>query len=430
MALPPPPDGLDLGESRVYEITSALAASWSLAVIAVSLRFLARHLKQNKLWWEDWVIVIQLGLPVANMFANIVKQVVPNGTGKHIWVGPPVATKAWAIGLFVSEVAYTLTLGTVKFSTLLFYWRIFSARKSIKIPIWVLFSIVLSWCIAVLLVTIFQCVPTHAFWDRYDPVNPMSPTQFYCGVNINMFFNGNSIPNIITDAFIVMLPIPYVLSLQMQRPQKFALVGVFLLGTFVTVISIVRLHLILAVDLKSPDITWNFCDAIIWTNVEANTAIVCACLPSLKPLLSFVINGTLDSSVGKGDGSGNSGGSYMLSDGARYNARRGSRHIKDKGDGPDHGQLYVGSAVTGHTTVQGSCPNHGNSYLGSKAASQVAVKGSRSGNEQDDERPITRLSEQESNSSIEEARYKHDAGGKPVILISKDFEVKSISRNP
>lgn len=37
----------------------------------------------------------------------------------------------------------------------------------------------------------------------------------------------------------------------------------------------IRLKFILGVDLDSPDITWNFNNAIIWTNVEGNTAIIC-----------------------------------------------------------------------------------------------------------------------------------------------------------
>ncbi|KAK2036964.1 hypothetical protein LZ31DRAFT_482399, partial [Colletotrichum somersetense] len=228
---------------------------------------------------------------------------IPNGTCKHVWVGPPEAVRAWALGLFISEVSYAIVITTIKCSTLMFYWRNFGTRKSIRIIIWALSGVVTAWCIAVLLVTIFQCIPTHAFWDRFDPLNPMSPTDFYCGVDSNMFFNGNSIPNIITDAFVVTMPIPYVLSLEMSKPQKFALIGVFMLGTFVTVISMVRFHAILSADLKSPDITWNNCSSIVWTNVEANIAIVCACLPSLKPLISLAVNGTMKSSNARGDGS-------------------------------------------------------------------------------------------------------------------------------
>ncbi|KAK1569460.1 uncharacterized protein LY79DRAFT_653959 [Colletotrichum navitas] len=424
MALPPPPEGLDLGESRVHEVTSILVATWTLSFIAVSLRFFARRLRQTQIWPEDWIIVVSLLAAGVHVFITI-GLMIPNGTGKHVWVGPPVATKAWALGLFISEIAYTITLTTIKSSILMFYWRIFGARPSIRILIWILFGVVMSWCIAVLLVSIFQCIPTHAFWERYDPVSPMSPTEFYCGVNVNMFFNGNSIPNIITDAFVVMLPIPYVLALQMSRPQKLALLGVFLLGTFVTIISIVRLQTILSVDLKSPDITWNFCSTIIWTNVEANIAIVCACLPSLKPLLSLMIDGTLKSSNTKED---ESCGSYALSNGARFGARSGSSHLGSigdihitvKGNCPNHGNASLSPAVSSRTT------NYGSTSLGSKVVNHLTVKGSCPGNGQDDERPFTRLSEGRSNSSLEETGYNHGAEGKPAILVSQDFEVKSI----
>lgn len=76
-------------------------------------------------------------------------KVLPHGTGKHVWTGPPDAVYAWSLGLFVSEVAYTLTLATVKWSTLALYWRIFSANRGIRIPIWVLTGVVGAWAIAV-----------------------------------------------------------------------------------------------------------------------------------------------------------------------------------------------------------------------------------------------------------------------------------------
>lgn len=79
-------------------------------------------------------------------------------------------------------------------------------------------------------VTIFQCSPPRAFWERFDPMNPMPPDQFHCGVDNNKFFNGIAIPNIITDGFIVMLPLPYVWKLQLPKPQKFAVALIFALG--------------------------------------------------------------------------------------------------------------------------------------------------------------------------------------------------------
>ena len=45
-----------------------------------------------------------------------------------------------------------------------------------------------------------------------------------------MFFNGNSIPNIITDALLLVLPIPFVWQLQLPRAQKVALTSIFIVG--------------------------------------------------------------------------------------------------------------------------------------------------------------------------------------------------------
>lgn len=77
-----------------------------------------------------------------------------------------------------------------------------------------------------MLVTIFQCQPVNAFWMRYD----LTTDKFRCPVNVNQFFDGNSIPNIITDAAILVLPLPYVWRLQLPRAQKLALSSVFALG--------------------------------------------------------------------------------------------------------------------------------------------------------------------------------------------------------
>ncbi|KAK7976654.1 hypothetical protein PG989_015117 [Apiospora arundinis] len=255
----------------------------------------SRRLNCNPIWAEDWLAIVGWMAQGVHCLVSVL-YMVPNGTGRHVWAAPPIAVKAWAIGLFISEICYTITIASIKWSTLCFYWRIFNTRTSIRIPIWTLASIVGMWATAVILVTILQCIPIQAFWQRYDPFNPMSPDEFFCGVQLNPFFNGNSIPNIITDGLIVLLPLPYVWQLQLRRPQRIAVAGIFALGAFVTTVSIIRLRLITAVDLLSADITWNFNDTIIWTNIETNTAIICACLPALKPLLNLALKGTLKSS--------------------------------------------------------------------------------------------------------------------------------------
>lgn len=47
MALPPPPPGLDLSESRTTEINGTLIGMFSLATVTISLRMFSRRLKGN-----------------------------------------------------------------------------------------------------------------------------------------------------------------------------------------------------------------------------------------------------------------------------------------------------------------------------------------------------------------------------------------------
>lgn len=83
-----------------------------------------------------------------------------------------------------------------------------------------------QWLISQLLVTIFQCLPVNAVWDRFKDPSLMSA----CTVNLNQFFNGNSIPNIVTDAMIIVLPMPFIWQLHLPKSQKIALTNVFILG--------------------------------------------------------------------------------------------------------------------------------------------------------------------------------------------------------
>lgn len=97
--------------------------------------------------------------------------VVQHGLGKHIWAGPPDAGVVWAQGLFISELTYTGTICSIKFSLLCFYWRIFKQSR-IRIPIYVLAAVVSCWGIAVVgaahctgypIGSDFRVVPNHRF---------------------------------------------------------------------------------------------------------------------------------------------------------------------------------------------------------------------------------------------------------------------------
>ncbi|OAA36444.1 integral membrane protein [Metarhizium rileyi] len=280
----PPPPGIDLTQDKGPLIIAVSVTTWVLALTMVLCRILGRRMRGLRLWLDDWFIIA--ALPPSSGHVLAIAAYVRRGLGKHVWSAKPDGVYAWALGLFVAEICYTLTLVAVKLSILSFYWRSFSVRDSVKLPIFMLAFIVCIWGIAVLLVTSLQCMPTRAVWERFDPVSPTSPYDYSCPVDPSKFFYGNAVPTIVTDFVMLALPVPYIWRLQLPHMQKFGLACVFLVGVFVTIISIVRLYYLLLLDLNDPDITWNFVPVGVWSIVEGNIAVVCACLPFLKPAMN------------------------------------------------------------------------------------------------------------------------------------------------
>ncbi|KAF6238430.1 hypothetical protein HO173_003397 [Letharia columbiana] len=141
----------------------------------------------------------------------------------------------------------------------------------------------MCWGIAVLFITIFQCSPINSFWEwdySSGPV-PLKCNGEDPGFPIPQYI---AIPHIVTDAMLLIFPMPLVWKLQMHRSQKAMLTMVFALGGFVTVMSGVRLGLFFADSVN--DNTYN--PPFLLTNIEINTSIICACLPSLGPILTFL----------------------------------------------------------------------------------------------------------------------------------------------
>ncbi|QMW36065.1 hypothetical protein G4B84_011594 [Aspergillus flavus NRRL3357] len=131
-----------------------------------------------------------------------------------------------------------------------------------------------SWCLAVFITVLLQCRPIALNWNKTLEGTCIDPKQF---------FFGNAISNLLIDVVILALPIPMVLQLQLRLSQKLTILGIFLLGGFVCVASIMR---VVTLDIfETMDTSYSVMEAATWTFVEPCVGIICACLPTLRPLL-------------------------------------------------------------------------------------------------------------------------------------------------
>lgn len=71
-----------------------------------------------------------------------------------------------------------------------------------------------------------------------------------------------------------------------------------------------RLYVVQKV-VESRDLTYYNLDAMMWAQIELNTAIMCACMPALKPLITKIVPEWLSTDALTSASDGNSNISYI-----------------------------------------------------------------------------------------------------------------------
>lgn len=133
---------------------------------------------------------------------------------------------------------YAPVIGFTKLSVLAIYWSAFPTARYLKRAVVATGALVVGWAFACCLVGLMACLPIRASWT------PELQPSARC-INMNGYYYGLQIPNIITDVMILILPWKAVYDLSksqgLQVRQTVALFGIFSLGIVTIVFDIVRL---------------------------------------------------------------------------------------------------------------------------------------------------------------------------------------------
>ncbi|CEJ60339.1 hypothetical protein PMG11_08916 [Penicillium brasilianum] len=258
----------------VSVVFTSLAASFVGIRLYTRLKFL-RRLEAN-----DWMVVIALINSFIFMGLDIVEAT--SGMGMHLKDIPPNILERQFKAFWLTIPFYNAAVLCAKASILMQYFRVFPTRR-MRIVCWVLITVLGvygTWCVISAFLT---CIPVAKFW------NPTLPG--YCLSRPGLWFSNASM-HITTDLAILIVPIPALIAIDIPKRQKIALMIMFALGGFVCITSIIRLVSLKTIS-DSMDPTYDNVGAASWSAIECNTGIICACLPTLKPLLSRIIPGLL-----------------------------------------------------------------------------------------------------------------------------------------
>jgi hypothetical protein len=143
-----------------------------------------------------------------------------------------------------------------------------------------------------------QCRPVNYFWKQWDGEHHGQCINFQLGTYI-----GSGV-NILFDLIVFFLPVPKLAKLQVRDTRrKVGVILTFLVGLFVTLCSIIRLQYIAQIG-HYTNATYHYNPIGLWSGVEGDVGVICACMPSIAGPLLYFFRNTVASKLGSSSKSG------------------------------------------------------------------------------------------------------------------------------
>ncbi|KAL9134774.1 MAG: hypothetical protein Q9175_004043 [Cornicularia normoerica] len=274
--LPRPADG---DRDRGPQLLAMWWTELSICIVMVAMRFFSRY-KLKNFGTDDWLMLIAL---VTETLAAT------NGGGRHLYYLKPAEIQKVTKITWIENPLGIMALAIAKMSVAFLILRL--VGPSTRWRKWSLYlSIVLTFTIGALacILTFAQCNPPRALWEPTEVPwakcwKPSVQSDF-------AIFTGAYYTFI--DMFLALLPITFVWNLNLKRERKIALSMLLGLGVFAGICSAVKVAYLHELSSRA-DFTWATYDLAAWTGAELFLLVVCACVPTLKPIYDLLREKTI-----------------------------------------------------------------------------------------------------------------------------------------
>ncbi|KAJ5028958.1 hypothetical protein J3E72DRAFT_238604 [Bipolaris maydis] len=245
-----------------------------LSIVSVGLRLVARSIG-HKIDYSDYCIIAALFCNTA-LHACCISLVTHGGFGFHIAeiyqrFGPETATLFFK-GIMSFSILWNATVCFSKLSVLLMYPTLIPTLSMLK-RTRVLGALIITWNMADFIAVLLICRPLAKNWDLGLPGT--------CG-NQPAFYFAMGFVNLLMDAVIIVLPMPYLYNLRLAWHEKLAAMALLSVGAGTWAITIYRQTLLPSLDFT--DMTYSGVLATNLSGLEPAVAIALACIPHMRPL--------------------------------------------------------------------------------------------------------------------------------------------------
>ncbi|KAJ4229224.1 hypothetical protein NW759_003950 [Fusarium solani] len=252
----------------------ATAVSGSLALAFIALRVFECLYHKEFRWADICAVCAMVSSIPMDVFEFYMKA---NGFGKDIWALTEHQITNVVKYTWVTQVSYIPAICLTKIAIISIFIRVFP-NKVFQMVCWGTIAHCALFMLSTTIAAILACVPVEAAWTNWKGTK-----EGVCYDN-NAFWWAHSAINIVTDLWILALPIPQLLKLQLGRKKKIYLILMFSVGIIITVVSIVRFSGLVTYSATSNP-TYNNVMVATYSVIECNVSIICCCMPALLAFL-------------------------------------------------------------------------------------------------------------------------------------------------
>ncbi|KAJ5484342.1 hypothetical protein N7453_012296 [Penicillium expansum] len=225
--------------------------------------------------WDDYTIIVSYIIGAAIYVLDI--YMLRNGFGRNIWDVPfPSITRFYQY-FQAMAVMYKIQISLAKISVCLFLLRIFQARTFRYLAYGLIVTnaaIGITWAF----VDAFRCWPTRLTWVGWMHEEPGYCIDFIAAVLVNCLVN------IFVDCILIVMPVYEVIKLQLPLRKKLAVASMFIVGSVLTIIAIIRV-VVFWTNRWGANETLGLYPLMHWSVIESQISVMCACLPAFRAVV-------------------------------------------------------------------------------------------------------------------------------------------------
>ncbi|KAK8066134.1 hypothetical protein PG997_012881 [Apiospora hydei] len=210
--LRPPPPGHKSNfvnpESRSYQLVIAISVLSFLTIIFTSSRIYTRTRVTHSFGIDDLCDMPGGGI-----------------LGIHLWDVNLRRYLFYAKASLADSTFFRICNTLIKVSFFLFYRRLFRPVTHVKVMVWVGIALVTTFCVAYIIIDIVACAPWPSEHGWLDP-----NTMKRCGAIAPKLVTAGAYFSVLTDFYILAIPLQQVPQLRLSKRRKVGLSFIFLTG--------------------------------------------------------------------------------------------------------------------------------------------------------------------------------------------------------